>query len=245
MSTATAPGLTRDQILALVDVPGITRALDRAKDQMEAAIRREMRRGTRRAGRGQATRLRVTQGMTDPLVALHAAGGRQAEREVMDLIGYARARGALADADPPDLRVLPQGVQGLVVEIDGLLVDLGKRIDDELDLAAEAAGVTRQTIAETLQRIPGARNIASQMVSRGFFGGMRDPFTENADLFRGFQQTAILDPNTCEPCRGAEGTMYDTLDDAAAAGMGNGGVGPYASCQGGDRCRCRVVPVPR
>ncbi|MEU1372992.1 phage portal protein [Streptomyces triculaminicus] len=46
-----------------------------------------------------------------------------------------------------------------------------------------------------------------------------------------------LDGNTCPPCRGIDGTQFETLAEARAAY----GAGPYRECQGGIRCRGTVV----
>lgn len=56
-----------------------------------------------------------------------------------------------------------------------------------------------------------------------------------ADSIDHYVLSAILDTNTCGPCRDLDGQDIDPADAGAYA--------PNVACEGGDRCRCVLVPV--
>lgn len=66
------------------------------------------------------------------------------------------------------------------------------------------------------------------------FGRSRE-MDDRKDEIDHFEQSALLDPNTCEPCVSDDGKTSPNMDDLP------GGPNPY--CLGSDFCRCFVVAV--
>lgn len=56
---------------------------------------------------------------------------------------------------------------------------------------------------------------------------------------RFYVSSEILDRNCCQPCRGVDGTEYETLNAAMSAYPSGG----YVSCLGGPRCRGTIIAV--
>lgn len=239
---------------AAVDGPGLIRALDGAKDRVERAIRAEARRAIRRAGTRNRVELALTEGMITPLVALYRRGRREARREAR-VLGYALGV-RLAAGDPADLTTVPDGLGGVVTRLQSGLADLGAKLtrarDDAVRAAAAGAGpgveigeaISRgigSAAGRLLDRVPGARDVASQLVSESLFSGLGDVYAANADAFGGYVYTAMLDDGTCEVCRPLNGRRYRTL---AELYVDLPNFGPNPRCRGGYRCRCRGVPLP-
>lgn len=224
-----------------IDVLKLDKALNDAKDELEQAIRDELARvaaawadsgGTRRPA------VTVTPEMRAVLDELRTLGRREALLE-LERIGVTGRRFAAEPA--PDGR----DVLGYLARE---LPALGLRIEDEL-VAADLAGASFDAIAHALLQVPGARDIASRVVSTALFDGMGQTFEDNAHLLdvtadgtgTGWEYTAVLDGGTCPRCRDLDGSVYDTWAEIQEV-LPNGG--PNPTCLGGGRCRCRAVPRP-
>ncbi len=228
-------------VVDAIDVDGITEALDGAKEAIVEAIRAELHRQAPRPGQRPRFRLTPTRGMVEPLVALYERGRREARAE-LDRAGVALPR-AFAVPVPERIRApylrLTVGLEGITSRAQR---DLERTYQDlTLD---DVNSLVRRRIDAALDRVPGLRSVAASLVSESFIAGTADLYEENLDAFGGFVATAILDANTCEDCLGKDGTTYPTPAAAAADGWKNGGWGPYEECDGRDRCRCRIVPIP-
>lgn len=238
-----------------IDADGAIRALDGAKDKVERAIRREARKAIRRAGARRKITVKPTRGMTAPLVALHTRGQRDARREARAL-GYRLPRRFGAD-DPPDWSTLPDGLGGVTIRLRAELAAYSTKLTDARNAAVRASraagarpgslgdAITRGTgsaAGRLLDRVPGARDVASQLVSESYASGLGDVYAAAGDdVFGGYLYTAILDRGTCDVCAPLDGTVYPTLE-ALYEVLPN--FGPNPSCHGGYRCRCRGVPLP-
>jgi hypothetical protein len=110
----------------------------------------------------------------------------------------------------------------------------------------QAVGVDLSTVAtsaihKAVVNVLGARSIAASLVAPAFDAGLGWTFDEHADLVDGWQYSAILDGGTCDPCADEDGETFESWD--AIQDVLPGG-GPNPDCDGGDRCRCRAVPMP-
>jgi hypothetical protein len=101
--------------------------------------------------------------------------------------------------------------------------------------------LSQDAIERALGRILGGRSIAADLVSPTFVSGLADTFEQHADLVQAWQYTAVNDAGLCDVCAPLDGEIYTSLDDLFAV-LPN--FGPNPDCLGGDRCRCRAVPVP-
>ncbi len=216
-----------------IDVAGIDRLLEAAKDRLEQAVDMEKRRAVRRMLRGHRPRLDVTGPMVAVLRDLVREGRRHAGREIQSL-GVEPGR-AFA-VDPVEPRLEPS-----VARLRDGLARLEVRVGREA-VAADIGGVAGDAVRRRLLRVPGARDAASRVVSGAFTAGLAATF-EDADaqgLFAGWQYTAVLDTGTCPECRERDGRTYRTLEEAYAD-LPN--FGPNPRCFGDGRCRCRLVPT--
>lgn len=220
----------------IIDVVLLNDALEQAKDDLEAAIRREMLRATVTwAKLGLPPMLHVTDAMRRPLKRLHKLGRKEARNE-LDRVGYQlRAFASRPHPADPEGRSLAAAEEAINLGLPGLTV----RITDEL-LVADLTNMSAAAIAEALLRIPGARDIASRVISTALTSGMGATFEEHADLVKGWQYTAVLDGGTCDVCAPLDGTEYATLAELL---VDLPGFGPNPECDGGGRCRCRGVPL--
>jgi len=101
-------------------------------------------------------------------------------------------------------------------------------------------GAIGDALAKALIEVLGARTIAAGVVSTALFTGMGQTFEENADVVGGFAYSSVLDGGTCDVCESLDGTEYASWADVQTD-LPNGG--PNPECLGGDRCRCRAVPM--
>lgn len=218
----------------VIDVLRIDRELNQAKDDLHRAIQQEMLAATRRWLRGGSRpRLSMTPAMRKPLERLHRFGREEARRE-LDRIGVpARAHAARN----PDPRVggLPAATRAVKASLPGI----GVRIRDDL-VDADLADASSAAIARALLAVPGARDIASRVVSTALYSGMGAVFEEHEDLVAGWEYTAVLDSGTCEECEPLDGETFPTWA-AIQEVLPNGG--PNPACLGEGRCRCRAVPT--
>lgn len=216
-----------------IDVARLDRALQQAKDAIDAEIQAEMLRATLRwRDLGVPPRLRVTDAMLAPLRDLHDLGREEARLE-LGRLGYP-ARSFARATEPA-----PQGPDDLEAYIGRQLPAIAVQIEAELvdvDLSALA-----DAIARALLRIPGGRDIASRVVSTALVGGLARTWDQVETDVGGWEITAVLDAATCGPCNQNDGLRFRTRAQAYAF-LPNGG--PAVYCLGGGRCRCRLVPLP-
>lgn len=234
-----------------IDVLRLDSALNRAKDELEHAIRMEMQTATARwlrYDRLGTPQLRVTQAMRKPLQDLHRLGIHEASLE-LNRLGY-------TDTKPPDGRRRPRryatypgapdpqpvgdGLDETYATIERGLPGIAVRIVDEL-VEADFTNPAAAALAQALLNLPGARDIASRVVSTALTSGLAQTFEQNQGLVTGWEYTAVLDSGTCDVCAPLDGTTYPTLDDLFEV-LPN--FGPNPDCDGGGRCRCRAVPSP-
>lgn len=223
-----------------IDIVGLDRALNQAKDELEQAIDAEVRRAARR---WQLTRvlprLRRTAAMVAPLKRLHELGVTEAALE-LERLGYQdvrRGSAARAYAAPDPLP--GGGFESLLNTLDRALVGLRVRVDEEL-VTADLADASSGALARALVKI-GGRDIASRVVSTALYSGMALTFEENEDLIPCWEYSSVLDGATCPVCAPLDGTEYRSLE-ALFQVLPN--FGPNPRCHGGGRCRCRAVPCP-
>ena len=220
-----------------IDVLLLQGALERAKNELDAAIGEELVRAVkawaRTPGSALRPRLEITAAIWRPLEELHELGRSEALNE-LERAGY-RAR-RLAAPDP-----MPGGS---FEDLEGTLrlgLDrIALRVADDF-VAADLSAASTNAIAQAMLNVPGGRDLASRVVSTALYSGMGITFEEHEDLVDGWTWTAILDGGTCEPCSAGDGTHYPSWL-AAQADLPNGG--PAVDCLGSGRCRCRLVPDP-
>lgn len=206
-----------------IDVVAIDEALNDGKDELEQTIEEEKERVIRALVSGRSGRMGVTRPMRAVLEHLHSEGQRHG-RDELESMGY-----DLRDARGFD------AVSDLAGDLKPLLGAMTIRIRRALeDLATDA-------MIAALLKIPGARNAAAEVVSRAFISGLAVTYEQHADLIPGWQYTGINDKGHCPRCSAHDGEEYDTLD-ALFAVLPN--FGPNPDCRGGNRCRCRAVPLP-
>lgn len=219
-----------------LDVVRLDGELERAKDDLEAAIRDEMIAATLAWASGMALTpaLRVTPAMLEILDRLRQVGRDEALR-VLERLGYRGirepARAFAADPRPDPDRDLGRYLRRNLPAI-------ATRIEDEL-VVADLSGAGFDVVAGALLEVPGARDIASRVISTALIDGLALTFEDNADLVRCWQYSAVLDGRTCGRCRPLDGTRYSSLEELFAV-LPN--FGPNPSCLGGGRCRCTGLP---
>lgn len=222
-----------------IDVLLLHGALNRAKDELDAAIHAEMLRATRTWVRSARPtpypQLELTAQIRAPLEELHELGRQEALNE-LERAGYLNSERLLSAPDP-----LPGGgFDSLLNTVRRGLPGIGIRIADDL-VAADLSAASTTAIAQALLNVPGARDLASRVVSTALYSGMAQTFEENEDLVTGWEYTAVLDAATCDQCGPLDGTMYPSWAEIQHV-LPNGG--PNPDCLGGGRCRCRAVPAP-
>lgn len=222
-----------------INLAGLNRDLNEGKQRLHDAIKAEQVRAVRHWARGTrrgTPRVRATPAITAVLLDLYAKGEEhgQAELRKAGYTAYA-ARG-----ESGRLRALKAQ---LTTYLGGLNTRLERRTT-ELDLGS----LSQAAIVDSLSRVPGALDVASRMISQTVYAGLGAAFDKAADQVdaspqggNGWEQTAVMDDGTCDPCAEADGTTFDTWEEAQAT-MPDGG--PYVDCDGETRCRCRLAPVP-
>lgn len=224
-----------------IDILKLDMALNQAKDDLERAIRIEMRRATAawiRADRNLAPQLRLTPAMEKPLRSLHQLGRKEAHLE-LERAGYTTAR-ALATPETPNPDPRVGGLNEVVRTVRAGLPGVGRRIQDHF-IGLDLGDLGMAAIARALLQIPGARDLASRVVSSALTSGLGDTFAATEALVGGWEYTAVLDGGTCEECAPLDGTTYETWDAIQEVLPGGG---PNPACLGEGRCRCRAVPLP-
>lgn len=218
-----------------IDVFVLDRALNAAKAELVRAIEAEKRRAIRRTlreGWVRWVRIEVTRAMLEPLERLYRLGRREARAE-LERHGFLPARTYAADPKYERLRS-----KGWFLR--GGLVQLSRRVERDLT-AVDLETASQAAIATALYRVPGARDLASRLVSGALTDGLAATFEANSELAGGFEYTAVLDGGTCPSCEALDGEVFDSWD-AIQEVLPDGG--PNPDCDGEERCRCRPVPVP-
>jgi hypothetical protein len=216
-----------------IDVIGIDSALNKAKDDLEAAIEKEKRRVVRAIMAGRVARLRPTSEMAAVLRRLHRLGKREAALE-LDRLGYPRR--ALA-VEPLDF---DEELGPLAARLRTLLGSISARVHNEV-LEVGLSDVAASAVLRAALRVPGARDAASRIISSAFTNGLTATFETYSEIVSCWEYSAVLDAGVCERCRQWDGerfyslaTLYAVLPD----------FGPNPECLGDGRCRCRAVPCP-
>lgn len=224
-----------------IDISALNRDLNDGKEKIRAAIADEQARQIRRwaaGGMRGSPRVRPTPAILKVLEELYAAGEKHGEAELRKAgyRGYAAAGGR-------------KRLNALKAQLTTYLGSLNQRLrkkTTELDLGT----LSRAAIVDSLSRVPGALDVASRMISQTVYAGLGAAFDRASGQVdaeqgggggNGWEQTAVMDGGTCDPCAEADGTVYDTWEQAQDT-MPDGG--PYVDCDGETRCRCRLAPVP-
>jgi hypothetical protein len=247
-ATRAAIELRRGRPLTLaernIEIAQLNRDLNDGKHALRRAIEREQRRAVRRWVRsgflGQP-RIRVTPEMRGLLAELHDKGRRHGERE-LERAGYSNRR--YASRRRPKLTAAAAKLQQLLYPLNARL--------ERAALGLDLGGLAQERIVGALAQVPGALDVAGRMVSGAMYGGLGEAFdraSEQVDAQpepgqgggNGWEYTAVMDDATCDPCASAEGTTYETWDEAQDD-LPDGG--PNPECDGEERCRCRLAPVP-
>jgi hypothetical protein len=220
-----------------IDIESADADLAEGKRRLAAAIEKEKRRVVKAHLAGRVGRMEITPEMILALRWLYGRGRDHAlgeiERlgvEVRKRRSFARSRGSV-----------PKRIAAMVGGLRRGLIRINARINTETSTAIFEAGLSTSILAAEIERqIPGAMAAAADLVSSGFTAGVADVYEAHADLFSGWQYTAVMDGATCDECEAHDGEeyatlaeMYDVLPD----------FGPNPSCYGEGRCRCRGVPL--
>lgn len=215
-----------------IDLVGIDRTLEAAKQRLAMLVDQEKRRAMRRHFRGhRRTHMELTPQMAKLVESLYLAGQRFAREEIHRMTGVSFAQMREYATDGP-------GYAKTLTLLGAQLNEFQTKVSQtalEVDLSAEAGG---KVIARAL-RIPGALNVASNVVSTGLLSGIGDVYDQAAGLFATFIYSAVMDSGTCDVCAPLDGTVFDSWE-AIQAVLPDGG--PNPDCEGGPRCRCRAVP---
>lgn len=217
-----------------IDVEGIDRLLNDAKDLLDAEIQREQLRVVKlvAAGHtGHTGRLDVTHRMILILRGLRDHGQAHAANELASM-GYHTSphrRAFQAPSEDELLGRLRARLRQHTVKIQQAAIGI-----DISELAAAA-------VEDALMKVLGARSIAADLVAPAFDAGLSQTFEQHADLVEAWQYTAVLDSGLCAPCAELDGSVYDTLEALFEVLPDFGG---NPDCDGGTRCRCRAVPMP-
>lgn len=217
-----------------IDVLAIDALLNRAKDDLERAIKAEQRSLGRQLAQQTGGALNVTGAMLAVLRRLQTAGRSHGARELASM-GYTVRRFAAGDEHPG-----PPTIDDFATILAARLRRLTIKIHQEA-LGGDVSLIAATAIERAVGRVLGARAIASDLVSPVFVSGLSQTFEQHADLVEAWQYTAVNDGGLCEQCAPHDGETYDTL---AALFDVLPGFGPNPDCLGGDRCRCRAVPMP-
>jgi hypothetical protein len=213
-----------------IQVEQIDETLNRAKDLLDAEIRAEQARLATAIADGHGGQLTPTPRMLAILAGLREHGAAHALSELASMGYPTRAR--RQHQAPSD--------DELAGRLRARLGDLTIKVQQHavgLDLSSLATAAIEKALSDVL----GARAIAADLVAPAFDAGLGDTFEQHADLVEAWQYTAVLDAGSCDPCSELDGTEYDSWD-AIQEVLPDGG--PSIVCEGGDRCRCRAVPLP-
>ncbi len=233
MTTTTPPRRVRALTAAErhIDAERAAAKLDTATDHLERLVRAEMARSASHAVHGRP-HVAVTPAMLRVLVRLEREGRRDARAEAASMGVRTPTDFAAADVSPR--------IRGLAALLGRILDALGRAMAREA-ADALALGATRSRARVVAARISGARAASRGVVTRAYFGGHAELYEKAAGVFPAWQYTAVLDGGTCPQCKPLDGKVYPTWD-AILVVLPDGG--PNPACLGGNRCRCRAVPIP-
>lgn len=211
-----------------MQVEDINDLYEKAKDLLTLEIQREQRRLALVLASGDRGGLEATPRMLSILRTLRRHGAAHARRELHSMGHPVRpaARAFAVSDDHLDGR-LRHRLADLTVKIEEAAVNVSLG-----DVAVDA-------IQRAALNVLGARAIAADLIAPAFDAGLADTFENHPDLQ--FQYSAVLDSATCDPCSTLDGQIYESWA-AIQEVLPDGG--PNPECDGGDRCRCRPVPVP-
>lgn len=226
-----------------IDIATLNRELNEGKADLTAAIERaKMKAINEWIARGLLGPIHVaiTPEIAKLLGRLYDAGRRHGEEELAKA-GYREF------AQRPTKR---QKIDALKRQFTALLGGMNFRVNEEAAVQLELGTVTTNAIVDALSKIPGALDVAGRMTSPTVYAGLGAVFdvaSDNVDADEaggggnGWEYTAVMDDGTCDVCAAADGTTYDTWEQAQDD-LPDGG--PNPDCFGGSRCRCRLAPVP-
>jgi hypothetical protein len=216
-----------------VDIFGGSAALEEGKAKLERAVQRELRKGVEQwVKHRRQPRLTLTGEMQRAIDWLREQGADAARAEIASMLGVARLMAGRRKR--PDKARSERDLERELRRIE-------LRIDKEGSGMADIGDMSRRAVERALEkRVPGARDAASKIVSSAYARGLESVYEEVADLFPGWVISAVMDGNTCAPCRKDDGKRYKTLANALKRMPG---FGPNPRCLGGTRCRCRLVPM--
>jgi hypothetical protein len=217
-----------------VAVEQIDALLNQAKDLLDAEIRREQARFAAVVAAGDHGRLELTARMAAILRDLRSHGRAHAANELHSM-GYPVRTHAARKA-----RLFAASDDELQARLRVRLGHLSVKIQDEA-IGLHLGELAQDAIERALMNVLGARSIAADLIAPAFDAGLADTFEQHADLVDQWQYTSVLDAGTCDPCSSLDGTVYESWA-AISEVLPDGG--PNPSCDGGDRCRCRPLPMP-
>lgn len=222
-----------------IDLVAADVALETAKARLHAAIVKEQARYARGIVSDGRGRMEVTGGMAIALSDCWKAGRDAAKAELVSM-GI--------NPDPPREFI---DEDGRITILDQLRAGLGETLllnlrillgrVDAAGVEATLSGFAFGAVAKEMQKVPGALDIASRMISGAYSGGLAFTYEQHTDLFDAWQYTGIQDGAQCDRCRAHDGEVYATLDEAYQVLPG---FGPNPACFGSGRCRCRLMPAP-
>lgn len=226
-----------------IDIAGLNADLEDGKQRLREAIEAEQAKQVRRwigdNMKGFPPRVRVTPAMTDILADLYENGERHGNAEL-------RKAGFTSYAEAPGREPRLEKLKAMLTQFLGGLNQRLARTTTTLDLSA----LSTRAIADAMAKVPGALDVAGRMISSATYAGLGAAFDRAAPEVdvtvagtggNGWEYTAVMDGGTCDPCSEADGTQYDTWDEAQAD-LPDGG--PNPDCDGETRCRCRLAIVP-
>lgn len=227
-----------------IDVVRIGRDLKAGKRRLLEEVRREQRRAARRwaSNRSRGIRLERTDRLTGVLVGLYEKGIDHARAEVRDAGLDPDAPARTLAQDPREIRggQTTRRFQAIVAALDVRLADLSAKLEGET-ISWDLGSLSAAAITQAVLGLPGARSVATDFVSPPMYAGMGSVWDDlsTAGVVERWTATAILDAATCGPCEANDGATYESWADAQVDFPGGG---PYVECDGGPRCRCRLVP---
>lgn len=227
-----------------VDVLAIDELLNTAKDDLDAAIQAEQARLARALAQQRTDGLQVTDRMRRIIRRLREHGATHARRELASM-GYSRRFAAPGDKKNPPPVPIPVGPTAPSLDdFEAVLAARLRRLTVKIErdaLGGDISTVAVTAIERAVVKVLGARSIAADLVAPVFGSGLADTFEQHQNLVDAWQYSAVLDGGLCDPCAAHDGEIYQTLDalmEVLPDFSGN------PECLGGDRCRCRAIPVP-
>lgn len=215
-----------------VDVEQINTLYERAKDLLTLEIQREQARLGRLIADGHTGHLDTTPRMLSILQTVRRHGAAHALNELHSM-GYPVRQ-------PRRVRKLVRSEDELAGRLHHRLALLSVKVEDAA-IGVSIGDYAADAVIRAAQDVLGARSIAAEIVAPAFDAGLAETFDQHQDLVDRWQYSAVLDSATCDECSSLDGEIYESWD-AISEVLPDGG--PNPDCFGGDRCRCRPLPVP-